>query len=44
MGQKPEAVAIDYSTSYGCYSVVVITRDFDDEQIPETQVRALVAP
>jgi hypothetical protein len=26
------------------YSVVVITQDFDVNAIPETQVRALVAP
>jgi hypothetical protein len=44
MGQKSEAAAIDYSSCNGCYSVVVITRDFDDEHVPETQVRALVAP
>ena len=28
---------------YGCYSVVVITRDFE-VKLPETQVRTLVAP
>ena len=26
------------------YSVVVITRDFDMKQFPETQVRTLVSP